>query len=523
MSKSHKPCSGRVLHTVAKGVLRITPLGWAALLSSSFMGCGGTEDLADGESEASLLRYSIARLVNKATGVGVDLRDQNFVVRMCKFGKTRPCPLLGSAPSTLPRTGRHAEVPYSGRKNGYITGFSDPFPADAWHYAEFYVKGFQPKILYFQGEVIRRLTKGFPFRKVKLMPKPRGLDFNGDGKADYQCHQSRSAQGGGRNTIALTGENGELISKSGGVFCQNPNRSLRFGDFSGDGKTDYVCTNGDWHRVAVSRGDGRFALKNDFNWCDTDNAELRFGDFNGDGRTDLQCHDVRQLPGDPPLRNRVALSRGNGSFNKMSGQPWCPNGQFDLADFNADGRTDYHCHSPASDQNWIALSQGNGTFKTVPVDPNPDGQPKPWCNTQANDLRLFDFNGDDRADYVCSHKRYKRITVRLNQGGGAFGPNQVTKWCTRSADGSAFAELKFADFNGDGNTDLLCHYQADESNRIALADGHGRFDVQAPRSRCTVDGARLSLADFNGDGKNGLSMPSPSKRPKWCRVRQLGF
>lgn len=484
-------------HVVKSSGLQGHCITRSALLGTLLTACGGIDE-EFAEAESAVLSTS-GVLIDRKSGNGINLRERNWVLRVCAQGKTRPCAYLGSAPSALDRySGRHTELPAFGSRRGSFWTVGGLEKSAFWHYAEIYVDGFRPKFVYTQTDAWGNLRLG----RVKLTPDSVGLDFDADGKGDYQCHRDVEGGQGGRNSVAMAQESGQFIGKrSGGTFCQDPSRTLRFGDFNGDGKTDYLCTGVSKHEVAISKGDGRYSAKAAFTWCNTDYAEIRIGDFDGDGRTDLQCHDTQLAPDQAILGNRIAISRGNGRFNFKKGGKWCPKGQFDLADFNADGRTDYHCHNRNNNKNWIAQSNGNGRFTTVNVDVGTDGQPRPWCDTKTNHLRFADFDGDDRADYVCFHKIYKRITVRLNTGAGTFGPARATKWCTRGPDESPNAELHFADFNGDGRTDLLCHYKASEANQIALSKGSGKFNIKPRKTSCSVEGARLSFADFNGDGK----------------------
>src|SRR5690606_18558194 len=69
------------------------------------------------------------------------------------------------------------------------------------------------------------------------------------------------------------------------------------GDFNGDGRSDLLChdtrTGQKWIDYSMVGGTEMFG-SNDWvnagNWCSHATAKLLVSDFNGDGRSDLLCH-----------------------------------------------------------------------------------------------------------------------------------------------------------------------------------------------------------------------------------------
>ncbi|TQV85682.1 hypothetical protein FKG94_02230 [Exilibacterium tricleocarpae] len=67
-------------------------------------------------------------------------------------------------------------------------------------------------------------------------------DFNGDYLTDLQCHDRRS----GTTAIAFSKGDGTFTARTGSVFCkENRVNTFSLGDFNGDGRTDYQCHNTD--------------------------------------------------------------------------------------------------------------------------------------------------------------------------------------------------------------------------------------------------------------------------------------
>ncbi len=257
-------------------------------------------------------------------------------------------------------------------------------------------------------------------------------DFNGDGQTDYRCRRSDGtdmiafSQGDGTFVSPLDNvwcnvrgiQTGEANSDAN----NNVVGTFRRGDFNGDGQTDYQCqanTGENW--VAIANDDDSFRTVEGFRFCrnKVGTNTFRFGDFNGDGATDYHCHTQAGA-------NWVALSNGDGSFAakesgyRMKGstsayqsQAWCNTSgshTFSLGDFDGDGTTDYHCHTQEG-KNIIAFSQGDGMFETQAgtfvIDSDGDRL------TDIDEVQIYDTNpnepdsdGDGLSDFdeVKIHK-----------------------------------------------------------------------------------------------------------------------
>ncbi|HET8924788.1 MAG TPA: FG-GAP-like repeat-containing protein [Candidatus Acidoferrum sp.] len=270
------------------------------------------------------------------------------------------------------------------------------------------------------------------------------------------------------------------------------------------------------------------------------------GDFNGDGKTDYLA--VTQF-------FATYLSNGDGTFTQNNGTSipdWCqingspshlawtcfPNGSsVVVGDFNGDGKTDFIVFS---DNMYVFLSNGDGTFRVVPSKPPaycgglamyqcvvppvpgatdqpnfpfPDGRRRPRV-ISAGEIITGDFNGDGKTDFLVASDNFYTY---LSSGDGTFRVVTMSPppWCRGQASGCLNSQpnhIVVGDFDGDGRTDFL---SANGNFDVFRSKGDGTFTWKAtpPPAECQV-GTTLTAAsclstarnavvvgDFNGDGK----------------------
>ncbi|MFB7122094.1 FG-GAP-like repeat-containing protein [Kitasatospora sp. NPDC056273] len=185
---------------------------------------------------------------------------------------------------------------------------------------------------------------------------------------------------------------------------------VRWADFDGDGRADYVILNDNGSaRVFLNKGgDGHGG------WSDlgqvasgltADPSQVTFADFDGDGRTDYVITQPDGAVG-------VFRNTGIGSWSdlgKVAGGVTADTSRIKWADIDGDGRADYNIVNPdGSITSYVNHGGDTGGGWTL--------RPKitTGLTSNQNTVDLADINGDGRADYLVTTGP---TTAFLNNGG----------------------------------------------------------------------------------------------------------
>jgi hypothetical protein len=314
-------------------------------------------------------------------------------------------------------------------------------------------------------------------------------DFNGDGKPDIET--SNLAGYAGPSSISfLAGKGDGTFAAATQVNLGETANSLAAGDFRGDGKLDLVlATNLNGNTVAVLQGNGNGTFVTTPVYASSlDSISIATGDFNGDGKPDLVTSGATV---------NVLLNNGDGTFrpgavltNPGFGGPVV------VADFNGDGKQDIAVAGATTID--IFLGNGDGTFQAAKVI-------NLGTNVLIQDLVVGNFVKGGRPDLVVtvmfeSGTAAAGVQVLLNRGGGNFALGQTIDFSTETNG------LDTADFNGDGNLDLVTNtFQSDGTRAVNVLLGKGDGTFKAPIVTDPGLSANfLAAGDFNGDGKPDL-------------------
>ncbi|WP_433969551.1 FG-GAP-like repeat-containing protein [Tunturiibacter gelidiferens] len=272
---------------------------------------------------------------------------------------------------------------------------------------------------------------------------------------------------------------------------------LAVADFNGDGKLDFVVTDDVDKRVVVylNNGNGTFAapISTTLQIGAIGVGPIVAGDFNEDGKQDLIVGTVAGLQADILL-----TGNGDGTFTQ---QQALPNSFGFLGAAVADINHDSHLDLIAGGNGplYVYLGDGHGGFSL-----------QPFANQPPNDIFFGivagDFNNDKKDDFIATGFTGNSLLYFSGNGDGSFASPSTLK--TSNIFRPQF--LTSADFNGDGNRDLLVGSANIAS--VIFGNGNGTFQLsdsqavilatpppisQTPASAPPVVGA----ADMDGDGK----------------------
>jgi len=165
-----------------------------------------------------------------------------------------------------------------------------------------------------------------------------------------------------------------------------------------------------------------------------------------------------------------------------------------MADYNDDGYLDVATCSKANDNIAVLLNNGSGAFPTYTA--SPEGA----YNVDPQKIHSADFNNDGDIDLVTANRGNSTLTVYLNDGTGHF---PEYSFVTTDIDYDPF-DCYPADINHDGNMDVVVviidysHYEM----KVFPGNGDGSFGY--PMYAFTFSSSHNPMsscaADLNNDG-----------------------
>ncbi|MEU1290673.1 FG-GAP-like repeat-containing protein [Kitasatospora sp. NPDC005856] len=237
----------------------------------------------------------------------------------------------------------------------------------------------------------------------------RWADFDGDGRADYVIVNDN---GSVRVFLNKGGDGHGGWSDLGQVATgmTSDRGRVRFADYDGDGRADYILINGDGSvRVFLNKGGDGHGGWSDLGQVATgltaNPAQVTFADFDGDGRTDYV---ITQADG------AVGVFRNNGigswsDLGKVAGGVTSDSSRIKWADIDGDGRADYNVVNPdGSITSYVNHGGDTGGSWTL------RSKITTGVTSNQNTLDLADISGDGRADYLVTTGP---TTAFLNNGG----------------------------------------------------------------------------------------------------------
>lgn len=315
-----------------------------------------------------------------------------------------------------------------------------------------------------------------------------------------------------------------------------------YGDFDGDGRTDFYVVNSKTgsllpSSVYLSRPGGAFEVRQgpahvvgSGDDVGVDISRVKIADLNADGYSDViringntstaaassifindRAGGFRAPIAGPPQRVNVDNFRGFRDTSRMR-----------FGDFNGDGVTDIAIVDAAKGTFPISIYLNNrqGTAFTYLAGPPilvPEGFKTSSCAVDG--VKLGDFNGDGLTDfyvipYTGNAPSTRNAVMHLNNGDGTWRSVAGMQHVVSSAGDECavgMGTVVAVDMNGDGLTDLInttTTWNTSKPIPIWYSKGNGAFDsangpihsVGGNVTDVLVDQGRVKIGDFNGDG-----------------------
>jgi hypothetical protein len=315
-------------------------------------------------------------------------------------------------------------------------------------------------------------------------------DFNNDGALDLAVSNRDS------NDVSVLLNNGDgTFAPAQNLSVNSQPSALAAGDVDGDGYVDLVVANSNSQDLSILRGRGDGTFHRAINVAVGANpVAVTLGDFNDDGRPDVAVATAPLCCSTAPGDIAILLGNGDGSFQSARAfAVGTTAGTVLAADFNGDAKLDVVATGASIAE---LFGNGDGTLQVATTYP---------VSQAPTSVAAGDFNRDGMRDLAVLSVPFgggaPQVSVLLGNAGGSFREGVTIPLAINNP-----RTILTADFNGDGNLDLLVA-ASNDVNSLAILLGVGDGTFRPPFIFSTGFNANsVAIGDFNGDGKLDIVM-----------------
>jgi hypothetical protein len=278
--------------------------------------------------------------------------------------------------------------------------------------------------------------------------------------------------------------------------------AMAFGDIDNDGDNDLIMTGKGGPiktTLYLNDGLGNFTAATGTPFINVSTGTVGFSDLNNDGFIDLLITGV--TPAGTPETATLYMNNGNGTFSIAVNNLLTPSqgGDFDFADIDNDGDKDIIL--TGSDANSIAFTRlysnnGFGVFTEVTNNP--------FQQIKESSVAFLDIDNDNDKDVILAGINESNvITTKLynNNGAGIF-----TEVANTPFTGINGGDIAVADSDNDGDMDIFITGGSDSAriSKLYTNNGTGNFTevTGTPFIGSLVSSAEF--ADFDNDGDKDI-------------------